>query len=87
MLQIDLITCVAVWVSLVTIYLEGIPQIGIILSSNNLPIVKAGAVLHGKASTSCNNIQITTKTYLYLWDGDIYMSKGPLGRGKWPCDP
>lgn len=71
---------------------KGILQTGVILSNSNLPTVKAVAVLHGKASTQCEIIQIITKIYSYPWDCGILMkpnchtSKGPLGMGKWPCD-
>ena len=93
MSQIDLIICPVKWVPQSLCNSEGVPQVGIIFSNNNLPTVKAIALLHGKASTQCENMQIITKLYLFPWEGGIWTksnchtSKGPLGRGKWPCDP
>ena len=90
MSQIDLIICLVKWVPWSLCNSVGIPQTGIILFNNNVP--KAIALLHGKASTQCENIQIITG-YIYPWDGGVwmksncYISKDPLGRGKWPCDP
>ena len=61
--------------------------------NSNLPTVKAIALLHGKVSSQCENMKIIMNIYLFLWDGgswtksNCYTSKGPLGRGKWACDP
>ena len=45
---------------------EGIPQTGIIISNSDLPTVIPIALLQGKASTQCENIQIITKIIYIL---------------------
>lgn len=45
---------------------EGAPQVGTVLSSRILAREEAVACLPGRASVQWENMQTTTKTYLYL---------------------
>ena len=44
---------------------RGVPQVGIIFSKRTLAVDEAVAFLHGNASVQCENIQTSTRTYLY----------------------